>query len=380
MPPHDPFQPIQLTIDDAVAITPETSQPAEKVSYAFVDVIRFIATIGIVYIHTNVPMNGMNSNTFMRHVNHAEYYLFIKQLFKFSTICYFMIAGFLLGDKTINSSPFAYYLRRLNVIARPYVLALILFVTGLAIYAHFTTVQHFSLSYTIEIARYVLLYSPFWYIPNYLLCLLVIVCFARYASSLYFGAILLALTIGNTWYSVYAGDNHTHTTALTGFIFYMWLGMYIKKNGLITQIKNAGPKVTGAVVIFFYLLSNCETWYLYYHTHISETLNTLRISNQLYAVAFFAFIVSCYNKPAKFGLLNPRKETYGIYLYHSFFTFIIVGWAEKVISSQFHINLFTYNVYYILLLTFFNFVICYIGATALVKLLLRYNLAWLPPI
>jgi len=378
MPPHDPKQPPQLTLDNVIALPPVLSKPAEKVNYAFVDVIRFVATIGIVYIHTNVPMNGMDTNTFLHHVNHGEYYLFIKQLFKFSTICYFLIAGFLLGDKSINGSPFAYYLRRLNVIAKPYILALVLFVGGLAIYAYFTTAQHISLSYLVEITKYVMLYSPFWYIPNYLLCLLVIVCFSRYASSLYFGAILLVITLLNTWYSVYDGNNHTHTTALTGFIFYMWLGMYIKKKDLITPMKKAGPKVTGAVLIFFYLLSNAETWFMYRHTHIIETLNTLRISNQLYSVAFFAFIISCYNKPANFGILNPRKETYGIYLYHSFFTFIIMSWAEKWFSNQFHVDLFSYNIYHILLLNFFNFITCYFASTALVKILLRYNLAWLP--
>ena len=115
-----------------------------------------------------------------------------------------------------------------------------------------------------------------------------------------------------------------------------------------------------------------------YHTHIAETLNTLRISNQLYSVAFFMFIVSCCKKPANFGILNPRRETYGIYLYHSFFTFILISIAEQWISSRFGVDLFSYNVYQVILLTFVSFVISYIATTALVKFLLKYKLARLP--
>lgn len=375
MPPHDPSQPVQLTIPPAIA---DPAKSSDKVSYAFVDVIRFLATFGIVYIHSYVPMHGMETNTFLRHMPHAEYFLYVKQLFKFSTICYFLIAGFLLADKSIENSPFAYYLRRLNAIAVPYLFAFVLFVAALALHSYLTQNQRITVGYVIEIVKYVLLYSPFWYVPNYLLCLLVIVCFSKYSSSIYFGAVLFLFTAGNTWYNVYTGNTHTHTTALTGFIFYMWLGMYIKKRNLIAAMQSTGPLITGAVLVLFYILSDCETHYMFYHTRIAETLNTLRVSNQLYSVAFFAFIVSCCKKTASFGILNPRKETYGIYLYHSFFTFILMSVVGQWIGQWLGADLFSYNVYEVILLTFAGFIISYTATTALVKFLLKHNLAWLP--
>lgn len=378
MPPHDPSPAVQFAVNKTVAEPSKSSSSSDKVSYAFVDMVRFLATFGIVFIHSYVPMHGMETNAFVHHLPHAEYYLYVKQVFKFSTICYFLIAGFLLADKSIESSPFAYYLRRLNVIAVPYLLAVTLFIAALALQSYLVQGQHITVAYIIEIIKYVILYSPFWYVPNYLLCLLVIVCFSRYASSIYFGAVLLLITACNTWYNVYAGNNHTHTTALTGFIFYMWLGMYIKKKNLAAAMQNAGPLVTGSLLLLLYILSNCETYYMLYHTHIAETLNTLRISNQLYSVAFFVFIVSCCKKPANFGILNPRRETYGIYLYHSFFTFILISIAEQWISSRFGIDLFSYNVYQVILLTFVSFAISYIATTAVVKFLLKYKLARLP--
>jgi hypothetical protein len=379
MPPHVPIPSVQLTIDNAVIEQqPKASASADKVSYAFVDMVRFLATLGIVYIHSYVPMHGMETNAFVHHMPHAEYYLYVKQLFKFATICYFLIAGFLLADKSIESSPFTYYRRRLNVIAIPYIFALLLFIAALALHSYITSGHHITIGYVIEIAKYVLLYSPFWYVPNYLLCLFVIVCFSKYATSIYFGAVLFLITALNTWFNVYAGNTHTHTTALTGFIFYMWLGMYIKKKNLVAGMQNAGPIITGAVMIVFYILSDCETHYMLFHTHIAETLNTLRISNQLYSVAFFAFIVSCCKKPVSFGGLNPRKETYGIYLYHSFFTFIIISLIEQWLSNQFGIDLFSFNVYHVIIVTLISFILSYIATTMVVKLLLKYKLAWLP--
>jgi len=379
MPPHDPNPAIQLTIGNtAIADQPKSSKSTAKVSYAFVDVIRFLATLGIVYIHSYVPMHGLDTNAFLHHVNHAEYYLYVKQLFKFATICYFLIAGFLLADKSIEGSPFSYYFRRLNTIAVPYVLALVLFVAGLTLHRYITTGHAVTIGYVIGIVKFVMLYSPFWYIPNYLFCLLVIVCFSKYASSVYFGAVLFLLTVLNTWYNVYEGNTHTHTTALTGFIFYMWLGMYIRKKNLIAGMQKAGPLVTGTILLITYILSDWESGHMFYHTHISETLNTLRVSNQLYSVAFFAFIVSCCKKPVNFGALNPRKETYGIYLYHSFFTFIVTSVVELWLNNWFGIDLLSYNIYAVLLLTFVTFVFSYVATTVLVKLLLKYKLAWLP--
>src|ERR1700756_3597543 len=106
MPPHDPSPAVQFAVNKTVVERSKSSSSSDKVSYAFVDMVRFLATFGIVFIHSYVPMHGMETNAFVHHLPHAEYYLYVKQLFKFSTICYFLIAGFLLADKSIESSPF----------------------------------------------------------------------------------------------------------------------------------------------------------------------------------------------------------------------------------------------------------------------------------
>jgi hypothetical protein len=363
-------------IDDTAAPgSPLTKTETKKAVYPFVDLVRFIATIGIVFIHTEAPSPGQNFEAFLHHVHHVEYYLLLRQIFKFSTICYFLIAGFLLADKTLDTNPFKYYLRRLNIIAKPYLLALLIFITILVI----TTMHTFQSQYVFSVIKFAAFYTPFWYVPNYLLCLLIIVGFYKYASSLYFGGLLFLITLSYSYFDVYSAT-HTgsHTTALFGFVFYMWLGVYIKKSNLVEKIKQISPVITGAILLLLFVLCNLETHYLFYHTHTHDSLNTLRISNQLYSVAFFVFIISLCTKKPNFGIFNPRKETYGIYLYHSFFFFFVIPYTEAWISPMFNINLVSYNIYHLLALTFINFIICYLASTAFVKLLLRFKLAYLP--
>jgi len=383
MPPHDPKEylpenKVSLTLDGDLLNPANTTKPAQKTTYPFVDLIRFVATIGIVFIHTEIHSDNADSNTVLHQVKHAEYYFLLRQLFKFSTICYFMISGFLLADKSIDSKPFDYYKRRLRVIARPYVLAVFIFVALLVI-SNALIHRQFQLSYVIAVIKYTVLYTAFWYIPNYFLCLLVIVCFSRYLGSLYFGAVLLLITLCYTYLDVYSHNYTTsHTTALFGFVFYLWLGVYIKKRDLVSRIQKANPVLLGGLLLFIYLLCNAESYYLFYYTNTHDSLNTLRLSNQLYSVAVFVFLIRCCGKAPKFGIFNPRKETYGIYLYHSFFIFFIIPLVENWISKQFHVSFFSYNVFGLILITLLNFIVCYFATTALVKLLLRWKLAYLP--
>jgi hypothetical protein len=385
MPPHGSKEyfnkaGVPETLSEGALNPPSAVKKA--VTYHFVDLVRFIATIGIVFIHTEIPLSNTDFNVMLHHVNHVEYYLVLRQVFKFSTICYFLIAGFLLADKITTTTPFDYFKRRINVIAKPYILAVVLFFAVLVLKDYLANPGHIGVAYLIAAIKYIVFYTAFWYIPNYLVCLLVIVCCSKYVKSLYFGGILLLVTLGYTYFNVYS-PNYTssHTTALFGFVFYMWLGVYIKKADLISRINQANLYVTGLLLLLIFVLSNCESHYLFYYTNTHDSLNTLRLTNQLYSVAVFVFLVRCCRgKAPNFGIFNPRKETYGIYLYHSFFIFFLIPVLEIWLSGQFHISLFSYNIYVILGIALTNFVICYFASTALVKLLLRFNLAYLPPL
>jgi hypothetical protein len=362
---------------DAEVVAHVLPAKSERVTYPFVDLIRFISTIGIVFIHAEffVPSNEV---AFFHKVSHIESYLFMRQFFKFATICYFLIAGFLLADKIEGNARFKYFMRRLRVLVKPYLFAVVLFIIGFVIVS--AGQQKITLSFLIETVKYILGYTSFWYVPNYVICLLVIVICSKYTKYVWFGGLLFLATMGYTYFTVYS-ENHTssHTTALFGFVFYMWLGMYIKKNGIIHKIQQINPLLLIGITILIFALSNYETWYLFNFTHTRDSLNTLRLSNQLYSVAVFALLVRlCGSNAPNFGFFRPKQETYGIYLYHCFFIFYIIPGFENWLAHHYHFSFFSYNVTQLIAINLFNFVLCYIGTTLAVKLLMKFKLAFLP--
>ena len=365
-----------VSLDVGLDNAPQPVVNTRKITYPFVDLIRFISTIGIVWIHSEFLL-PKDVSAFYHKVPHIEVYFITRQLFKFATICYFLLAGFLLADKIGNNQRFNYFMRRFNTIVKPYLLAVVLFIGVSILLKPYS--QKLNITYLYLVCKYVVQYTAFWYIPNFLVCLLVIVLFAKYLKSIYFGAALFLITMGYTYFNVYSQHhNGSHTTALFGFVFYMWLGMYIKTSGLINAIRKFNPVILGGVLLFIFAMSNWEIWQLFMHSNTHDCLNTLRIFNQLYSVAMFIFLVRCCGNKPNFGIFRPRQETYGIYLYHYFFIFFFIPLAEAWICKQYNLTMVTYNVYEIIAVNFLNFVICYFATTLVVKFLIRFKLAWLP--
>jgi peptidoglycan/LPS O-acetylase OafA/YrhL len=73
----------------------------KKYIYPFVDLIRFISMLGIVWAHTDAFPLQVNSFEFLKNIGDVEYFIVFKQIFKFSVVCFFMISGFLLGDNIL---------------------------------------------------------------------------------------------------------------------------------------------------------------------------------------------------------------------------------------------------------------------------------------
>lgn len=91
---------------------PETQRPLKpektrfKADFSFVNWIRFVAMLSIVYEHCldlhdpNTPANYviLNANVhFVENISQAQAMPWIVQPMKFGTICFFLISGYLLG-------------------------------------------------------------------------------------------------------------------------------------------------------------------------------------------------------------------------------------------------------------------------------------------
>ena len=67
----------------------------EKANYDFIDSLRFIAIITIVIEHSYMWPKSLYFNT----LNEQWIQTLTMQIFKFGTVTFYILAGFLIGDK-----------------------------------------------------------------------------------------------------------------------------------------------------------------------------------------------------------------------------------------------------------------------------------------
>jgi len=216
--------------------------------------------------------------------------------------------------------------------------------------------------------------SALWFLPNYWISLIVILCFVKYLNKLSLGLFLLVVTLIHTYYFVYSAYAQSHVHALFAFIFYLWLGYIIGKRHLHLRIKEWNVYLLLALCAVSYVCTSLESVILYQHgSH--EPMNILRISNQVFSVLAFVTMVRLFKNPISTRWVNPRKETFGIYLYHMF-PLALLAFLLKFFA-KFGINTYSSQTPQFILWFLIKFLIVYTLTLICVKLLIRYNLGFL---
>lgn len=330
--------------------------------YPFIDFIRFISMIGIVWSHTDVFPSSLNIIKFSNTQTHILTYVAFKQLSKFSVISFFMISGFLLAGKLEERSEWTFLKKRLESIAVPYLVALsvyigLLFITRLA-FVH----NYYKLSVLKEMF-YAVFYSPYWYVPVYFMSLITILIFNRVSSGIWFGLVCLSVTCLYTFSENF--QTKAHNTAFFAFVFYIWLGMFISKNGLADRIRKISIPLLTAIILVSFLLACLQSYELILKNDLFYT-NNLRLYNQIYGIAFFLFLVRICPARPSYGMLNPRRETFGIDLYH---TFVVVFLLRPIVEWMYDKGIYPQNNFALTLIIFIiQFLACYSITTLFVRL------------
>ncbi|MET1054838.1 MAG: acyltransferase [Pedobacter sp.] len=340
----------------------------EKPNYAFVDWIRMISMVGIIWAHT--PGFAGGTNYLM--LDNVPVFLFFMDFFKFGVICFFMISGFLLAGKIHTEPPLEYFKRRMISTFLPYIFAF----AGIVLLFMFKSyVMH--MPGDLSLGAYIVdmfLNSALWFLPSYWLSLVVIMCFRKYLDNKYFGIFLLLVTLGHTWYFAYSVNAQSHVHALFGFILYLWLGYYIARANLARYIRKIPVSNLIAGCVLLYILSSLESVSMW-RNGFNEPLSILRISNQLYSVMAFITMMRLFDQPVVSKWMNPRKETFGIYLYHMFALALLVFLLKAL--AKFNINTFSLDIAVFLPWFIVKFIFVYITTLVIVKVLLRLNIGFL---
>jgi len=342
--------------------------PITSINYPFVDWIRMISMVGIIWAHTPSFAHDQSFSD----LDNLPLYFFFMAFFKFGVICFFMISGFLLARK-MNEVPAAQYFKnRVAVTLYPYLFAFALIVL---LFIFKTRVLNQPSGYTLgSYVTFMFFTSALWFLPNYWISLLAILSFKKSLNSVYLGLTFLSLTAIFTYFYVYTDYARPHAHALFGFVFYLWLGYYIGRKRLHLYMENWNLPILIVAFIGCYILTSYESLLLY-NDDLKEPLSILRVSNQLYSIAAFILMVRLFRKPLVSKLFDPRKETFGIYLYHMF-PLAVVAFGIKILE-KFQINTYSNHTPEFIVWFLIKFVFVYITTLLIVKVLLRYNIGFL---
>ena len=287
--------------------------------HLFVDNVRFWSMLAIVGIHSTWILN-------ISGIERPWLQQAIETPVKFGTIAFFLISGFLLGERMEICNPVEYLSRRFRKVFLPWLFWVSLLVIAHLIFdfAHHQTGLHiniFSIAHRYYVAA---LESPFWFVPNLLLALGILLLFRRHLFDLRFGGALLAINLVYV-FNIYAlWFPSSHVRAWFGFVFYLWLGSYASRH--IEHLKRwvSGISMPAwQVMVAGTGLAAFGEAYLLIHLKAPDPGNTLRLSNQIFSIVVVLFLLKIQHATwPKF--VDVPQQTFGIYLSHFIVLLVVI--------------------------------------------------------
>jgi membrane-bound acyltransferase YfiQ involved in biofilm formation len=281
-------------------------------NHPFVNNVRFWSMFSIIAIHC--IWSPIFSNDDLR-THHFQFTL--VQILKFGSIDFFLISGFLLGERIDQCSSWHYLRRRLRKIGGPWVFWAGISVIGLFIEDQFTgRLAGLSLpSQLWQRIDQIFVASIYWFVPNMLFALGILLLFRRLLDHVSFGLVLGAFSAFygiNAYFSWFASD---HKVALFGFAFYLWLGTQAARHfdGLLRFLERIPLWILLTADIALCFIAYKEGCYLLEHT-MGDPENTLRIPNQLFSISVALTLIKV--RPIWPSFIDVQANTFGQYLIH----------------------------------------------------------------
>lgn len=341
-----------------------------KVNYDFIDSLRFIAIITIVIEHSYFWPTFI----YFKNVNEQIIQAVTMDFFKFGTITFYILAGFLIGDKLSTTSSLTYLKRRFDGTFKPWLFWIIIFLILIyadltVIYFKGTDVEAFEkpLGFFWKKLQYIIVETSFWFILNFLGSISILLIFRKYIYRYWVGiflglcSVFYSLNIYHEWIA------SRHTTAILGFVFYLWLGVIMHKyfSQFNAWIKKVNVWILIFLTAFTFILSCLESLYiLNYSALLVDPYNTLKITNIIYSLVAFLLLYKI-GDIKWIKNLNPRSSTYGIHLIH----YIIIVQVLPLIFRPLNITPVGKTSFDLVLIQYGRFLFTYIVSFILVYII-----------
>lgn len=245
----------------------------------------------------------------------------LVQPLKFGTIGFFLISGFLLGERIHRYRPHVYFARRLRNVFVPWTFWLACF-CGLRLIHSFVAGRvglHPGdiLSCGSGIFSNSLFATAYWFVPNLLVALAILLIFRRFLMDWRIGCVFL---LGSLFYAANAYGRWVHvehTRAVFGFVFYLWLGAWASWH--FTTLEKWVSRIPASAMAGLVLLSGLAALgeaRLLEELRSTDPVNTLRITNQIFSVVVSLAILKA-SRALWPRFINVRAHTFGLYLTHT---------------------------------------------------------------
>lgn len=314
--------------------SPTPIRTQKRPEYLFIHTVRFWAMFAIVFMHFTERFGRYPS------VPQMEITLLV-QPFKFGTVAFFLIAGFLVGDRLPASNPLGYVRRRLNRLVPGWA-----FWFGLLLIYHMErelrSRQGAALSLHLFgsiLCRNIIVCltaSSLWFIPNFVVALSCIVMLRRWLNDLRLGAVLLAINLfyGANLYGQWIPSKQSD--AIFAFVFYLWLGAWcaLRKDRIQSWAAACSPWRLSFWACIAAGIALWETTVLAAHNS-PDPLNTLRFGNQIYAVIIVILLARIQRRTWP-SFVNVAETTYGVYLSHGLAICLIFGAGVRLATAWGH--------------------------------------------
>jgi hypothetical protein len=173
--------------------SPWQAKPARN--YIFADNLRFLSMAAVVLLHCigrSFSLAGLPSGSLAERC--------FTQLFKFATIGFFLVSGFLMGDSLTRRSPKEYLGRRLRRVFAPWLFWVLLFNGIMLVFVNsqfplFSGSLSHSVLMVMEILHDSIFATAYWFVPNLMVALCVLLLCRRFLFDLRLGFVLMCASL-----------------------------------------------------------------------------------------------------------------------------------------------------------------------------------------
>ena len=297
--------------------------------------VRFWAMVSIIAIHAHSVAGSL---VFGRNWQPGLGVHLLIQPFRFSTIAFFLISGFLLSNRLPKTDSLGYFLRRCKALGMSWSLwfLMLLIAFSLADLAKHTVTRAeiYKPAYLIRQAWGTMNGTSYWFIPCLLVSIALLLVLQPWLERAWVGLGFLAVFLFFAVNLYFRWLPTEHTKTLIGFTFFIWLGIWWGRNPerVDRLIKRLG--LGGAIAfLLLTLVASCVEGYFIELRGTADPLNNLRISNALYAVAVIIALshVKVRTWPS---FVNVGSQTFGVVLVHMPLLFALSQVARRVVHPH----------------------------------------------